>query len=106
MASLQNRFATLLAENPFLERWPVVIGPVTSLVEGDQICFIDASGRRVRVARSFKHAWLLDSLAGGGTLSVFGMWDGSVLDPVSVEHQGALFSLAHIGELPVLSKVA
>jgi hypothetical protein len=29
-----------------------------------------------------------------------------MFDPVSVEHQGRLFSLARIGELPVLSQVA
>jgi hypothetical protein len=67
---------------------------------------IDRSGRRVLAARNFRHGWLLDSLAGGGALAVFGLWDGHAFDPISVEHEGRFFSLANIGELPVLSKVA
>lgn len=106
VAGLQSRFATLLAENPLLERWPAVLGPVTTLIQGAQTQFADAGGRRVAVARSFRHGWLFDSLAGGGPLHVFGQWDGHVFDPVSVEHDGRLYSLAHIGELPVLAKVA
>jgi hypothetical protein len=63
------------------------------------------AGRRIDVARSFQHGWLFDALAGGGALCVFGQWDGYVFDPISVEKDGQLFSLAHIGQLPVLSKV-
>jgi hypothetical protein len=68
--------------------------------------FVDTVGRRIDVARSFRHGWLFDALAGGNALCVFGQWDGHVFDPVSVEHDGRLFSLAHVGELPVLSMVA
>jgi len=48
----------------------------------------------------------LTALAGGGPVKLFGQWDGEVFDPVSVEHEGKLFSLARVGELPVLSQVA
>jgi hypothetical protein len=109
---LQNRFAGLLAQNPFLERWPLTLGPVTIAMGGAQAMegalaqLIDRSGRRVETARNFRHGWLLDSLAGGGALTLFGLWGGYVFDPICVEHEGGLFSLANIGELPVLSKVA
>jgi hypothetical protein len=106
VAGLQSRFATLLAENPLLERWPAVLGPVRTSLNSAQMQLIDAAGRRVTLARSFRHGWLFDALAGGGALNVFGQWDGHVFDPVSVEHDGQLFSLAHVGELPVLSRVA
>jgi hypothetical protein len=106
VSTLQTRFAALLAESPFVERWPVVLGPVRTSMQGGQLQFIDVSGRRIVAPPRFRHGWLLDSLAGGGALAVFGLWDGHTLDPVSVEHEGKLFSLAHIGELPVLSKVA
>jgi hypothetical protein len=104
--TLQTRFAALLAENPFVERWPVVLGPVKTSIQGARMHFTDASGRPIAASPNFRHGWLLDSLAGGGALAVFGLWDGHLFDPVSVEHDGQLFSLAHIGELPVLSKVA
>jgi hypothetical protein len=106
VAGLESRFAALLAENPFLDRWPAVLGPVTTAIDGAQMRFVDTVGRRIDVARSFRHGWLFDALAGGNALCVFGQWDGHVFDPVSVEHDGRLFSLAHVGELPVLSMVA
>jgi len=106
VAGLQTRFAALLAENPFLDRWPAVLGPVTTTIDGARMQFVDTAGRRIDVARSFRHGWLFDALAGGNALCVFGQWDGHVFDPVSVEHDGRLFSLAHVGELPVLSMVA
>jgi len=103
---LQSQFARLLARNPLLERWPAVLGPVTMLVDGTQALLVDGGGRRVAVPPNFRHGWLLTALAGGGPVKLFGQWDGEVFDPVSVEHEGKLFSLARVGELPVLSQVA
>lgn len=106
VVTLQGQFASLLAANPFLDRWPVVVGPVTTLIESERTQFIDAAGRRIPTARWFRHGWQVEALAGGRQLAVFGLWDGHLLDPVSVEHDGRLFSLAHLGDLPVLSKAA
>jgi hypothetical protein len=104
--TLQSRFASLLARNPWLDTWPVVLGPVTIKVRGDAVQFVDATGRSVVAQSSLKHGWHLDALGGGSPLILFGLWDGRVFDPVTVEHEGRLFSLAQLGELPVLSKVA
>jgi hypothetical protein len=106
VSAMQSQFAALLAENPLLDRWPAVIGPAKRLNEGAHVQLVDAAGRRVAVAMSFRYGWLLTALAGGGSLKVFGQWDGHLFDPISVEHEGRLFSLARIGELPVLSQVA
>jgi SWIM zinc finger len=103
---LQERYGSLLVTNPWLETWPVVLGPVTPLIQGDQLQLIDSQGRRVLARRGLKHAWHLEALAGGGPLTVFGLWNGHVLDPITVEHEGRLFSLGHAGELPVLAKIA
>jgi hypothetical protein len=103
--TLQARFAALLAENPFMDRWPMVVGPVTTLIDGNAAYFVDLTGRRIAASPYFRHGWLFEALAGGSTLTVFGLWDGHMLDPLSVEH-GGLFSLARIGDYPVLSKVA
>ncbi len=106
VATLQARFAALLLENPLLERWPVVLGPVTPSVAGTQTHFIDAAGRRLAAPKNFRHGWLFDALAGGEPVHVFGQWDGLVFDPVSIEHNGRLFSLGRVGELAVLSEAA
>lgn len=106
IVTLQARFASLLAENPFLDRWPVVVGPVTPFVDKEQMVLVDGSGRRILTSRYFRHTWQLDALAGGRPLAVFGLWDGHVFDPISVEHDGRLYSMAHVGDLPALSKAA
>ncbi len=97
VAGMQSRFAALLVENPLLERWPVVLGPVAIAIDGVKVHFVDAMGRRIPAAGSFRHGWHVSALAGGGMLSAFGLWDGHAFDPVSVEHEGRLFSLAHVG---------
>ena len=103
---MQERYGSLLVANPWLETWPVVLGPVTPLIQGDQLQLIDSQGRHVLARRGLKHAWHLEALAGGSPLAVFGLWNGHVLDPITVEHEGRLFSLGHAGELPVLAKIA
>jgi len=103
---VQERFASLLAANPWLETWPVVLGPATLVIREDQLHFIDGCGRQVAARSGLKHSWHLESLAGGRELTVFGLWNGRSLDPITVEHQGRLFSLSHSGELPVLAKIA
>jgi hypothetical protein len=103
---MQERYGSLLAANPWLEMWPVVLGPVIPAIHADQLQFVDAVGRRVRARSGVKHAWHLDALTGGGALTLFGLWNGRVFDPITVEHSDRLFSLGYAGELPVLAKIA
>lgn len=103
---MQERYGSLLVANPWLETWPVVLGPVTPGIQGDQLQLIDSQGRHVLVRRGLKHAWHLEAVTGGEPLTLFGLWNGRVLDPITVEHNGRLFSLGYAGELPVLTKVA
>ncbi|MBS0378533.1 MAG: SWIM zinc finger family protein [Proteobacteria bacterium] len=102
--ALQNAFAAALAKNPWLDRWPAVVGPVIPSVDTDQVILADALGRRLPVRRSFRQGWSLVALAGGEPVSLFGEWDGFEFDPVSVEHGGALYSMGEIGGLPVLAR--
>jgi hypothetical protein len=53
-----------------------------------------------------KHAWHLEALTGGQTLTLFGLWNGHVFDPITVEHGARLFALGYVGALPVLAKIA
>lgn len=103
---LQERYGALLVTNPWLETWPVVLGPVTPTIHGNQVKLVDSQGRHVLTRRGLKHAWHLEALTGGGPLTLFGLWNGQVLDPITAEHEGRLFSFGHAGELPVLAKIA
>ena len=102
---MQERYGSLLVANPWLETWPVVLGPVVPAIRGDRLELVDSQGRHV-LTRGLKHAWHLEALTGGRPLTLFGLWNGHVLDPITVEHEGRLFSLGHAGELPVLAKIA
>jgi SWIM zinc finger len=106
VAGLQSAFAQALTLNPWIERWPMTLGPVRVMLEREDTFFVDAAGRRIAARQNFRHGWHLLSLAAGQTLSVFGLWDGHSLDPLTVAHASYLYSLSHIGESPVLSKVA
>ena len=103
---MQERFASLLAVNPWLETWPVVLGPVTPVIRHEQLHFVDSQGRQILARSGLKHAWHLEALAGGGAVTLFGLWNGKALDPITVVHEGRLFALGYAGELPVLAKVA
>jgi hypothetical protein len=106
IAAMQAAYAQLLSANPWLDRHPVVLGPVEPRLNGERLYLQDASGRRVPVNRSFRHQWNLFALAAGEPLTIFGEWDGAAFEPHTVQHAQHLFMVARLGDLPVLSKVA
>ncbi len=108
VATLQGEHAARLAGQPWLESWPVVVGPVRPVpVPGGQgLELVDAQQRRIAVEPGFRHVWNLIALAEGGALTLFGEWDGSALDPLTVECRGELFTVARLGELSALARIA
>jgi len=81
-------YAQALAAYPWVERFPVVINQVRPLLENDVWVLYDAENRRVPLAKSFLYGWTLQSLSGGGSLGVFGEWDGEILLPLSAWSDG------------------
>jgi hypothetical protein len=106
VAQVQADYARQLAMNPWLERWPVLLGPVQPLVVDDRLWLEDAEHRRVPAPPGFRHHWSLVALAARAPITAFGEWDGETFTPLTVEHAGQLFAIASLGELPVLSRVA
>jgi hypothetical protein len=104
--AVQNRYGALLASNPWLERWPVLLGPVTPRMQDDVCQLIDAQGRVMRAPRRFAHGWHLVAASRGEPCQIFGEWDGRTFEPLSMEQHGRLYSLSRIEQLPVLSQVA
>lgn len=103
VTGMQSRFAALLAINPFLERWPMVLGPVVPWVQDETCQLIDAHGRAVLAPRPFDHGWQLLALTQGEPCVVFGEWNGHTFEPLTVEHLGQLYTLTRLGEMPVLA---
>lgn len=104
VAGVESELAAALAENPWIERWPVIVGPVTIEAAEDRWMLQDACGRRLPVMRSFRHGWSLAALAGGDPVNLFGEWDGFEFDPITVHCGAMLFSLEQIGAMTVLAK--
>jgi len=106
VTALQTEHAARLASNPWLERWPVMVAPMLPIMSGGQPYLQDDTGRRIGLVAGFRHGWNLLALAGGEPLAVFGEWDGETLDPITVHCRERWFTLAQLGELPLLSQVA
>jgi hypothetical protein len=106
VAAVQAHYGGLLAANPWLQRWPAVLGPVTPLMQDEVCLLIDAQGRALPTPRRFAHGWHLVAAAQGEPCQVFGEWDGRCFEPLSVQQHGRLYSLTRIEQLPVLSQVA
>jgi hypothetical protein len=103
---VQAEYAAQLARCPWLERWPLVLGPVHAVMRDGQCRLVDGTGCSLRLPTAFRHGWALRALSTRGPLHLFGEWDGQVFDPVTVSCAGEWFSLATLGELAVLAKVA
>jgi SWIM zinc finger len=106
VAAMQSVYAQLVSANPWLDRHPFALGPVQPRLDREHLYLHDASGRRVPVTRSFRHHWNLFALAAGGSLTMFGEWDGAAFEPHTVQRAQDLFMVARLGDLAVLSKVA
>lgn len=106
IASMQHGYVDALSQNPWLDRWPVMIRSLTPVIRKEELWFADSQQRMIPAIEGFRYAWQVFALAGSATLNVFGEWDGVCLTPLTFERHGQLFTLANIGEVPVLAKVA
>jgi hypothetical protein len=104
--ALQSGRAAALSVNPWLGSRPFMLGPVRPVMQGERLWLEDAAGRRVTVNEKFPLGWHLLGLAGSDTLSLFGVWDGEVFEPLTVEHAGLWYTPAQVNALALWSKVA
>ncbi len=90
-------YAAALARDPWLEQFPLALGEVLPLRDGDGWLVRDSDGRALSIARRFERGWELLALSGGKPLDLFGEWDGDVLLPLSVWAEGQFVRLAGAG---------
>lgn len=86
--------ATALAQNPWIERWPMALRGVTPFVSGSKRTLRDESGRELPMRASSRVAWQLLSISGGAPIGVFGEWDGRALAVLSAWTDDAFLTLA------------
>ncbi len=107
VASVQALFAERLTCNPWLDRWPVVVGPAIPLYQSDsQFALVDSAGRLLSMTPNCRHGEHLLAVSGGEPLTVFGTYDGHALLPLSISTAQHFFGLGTMQSLAILSKVA
>jgi hypothetical protein len=89
---LLDTYAAALAAQPFLERHPVLLGGLVP-DDADHGIVRDAQGRCIVLHPAFRHPLHLLALSGGHPLTVCGEWDGRMLLPLSVWHEGRLYNV-------------
>jgi hypothetical protein len=75
--------AGALARNPWLELWPLAIGPAT-LARSQEGGWLlrDEAGGWLPLAHNFDAGWQLLAVSGGHPLTLAGSWDGRALAPL------------------------
>jgi hypothetical protein len=90
--TLLDTYAGALAVQPFLDRHPVLLNGLVPDASDHGVVH-DAAGRRIALHPEFRHPLHLLALSGGEPLTVCGEWDGRVLLPLSVWHDGRLYNV-------------
>jgi hypothetical protein len=82
------QYGMAMAQNPWLENFPMLLMAVVPYWEGETCCLTDEAGARVSLDTEFKQEWTLMALSGGHPVQIFGEWNGSTLMPLSLGVQG------------------
>jgi hypothetical protein len=84
--------ATWLGANPWLDRYPAALAPVTALLDGEEGWVVDGTGDGLRLGHD-TDAWPLLALTGGRPVELFGEVEGERFHPAAVGINGALVGL-------------
>ncbi|MEI6777294.1 MAG: SWIM zinc finger family protein [Chloroflexales bacterium] len=93
MTTALGTYTAALSRNPWLERYPLCLGPVTLALSdgGWHIC--DEAGCTLPLVAQFDRAWELAARSGGQPFDLYGEWDGNQLTPLSAWIDGFI----HLG---------
>ena len=92
MDTLLDDYAHALAVQPFLDRYPALLGGLVPDISGRAILH-DAQGRGIDLHPAFRHSAYLLALRGGHPLTICGEWDGRTLLPLSAWHESRLYNV-------------
>ena len=83
IAAALGTYAAALARSPWLERYPLCLGPVTLAQSNGGWHLCDEAGRTLPLVAQFSRAWELVARSGGQPFALCGEWDGERLTPLS-----------------------
>jgi hypothetical protein len=84
-------YGNALAVNPWLERWPLLIGPVRLGQSEQRWVVVDEEDRWLPIHPGFHGAWHYLAMSGGQPFTMFGIWDGTSLTPLALQQENHLF---------------
>ncbi len=84
-------YAAALGVNPWLEVFPVVLEKVVAGKQEMSWVVIDSNQSTLPLSTRFSSSWELFSLSGGQAITIFGLWDGFSLLPMTA-WQGERFA--------------
>ena len=90
-----NTYSTVVAQNPWLETFPVLIAHVIPVYYEKQFYLVDGEKKQLKLAvdKNEELGWRLMALSGGKPLAVFGEWANEMLNPLSVFAEGRFVPL-------------
>ena len=92
VAGMLERYAAVLAENPWRTRMPFCLRAAT-VTEGGRDCLVEESGAALPMAGNAALTQLMMAVDGGRAVPVCGLWDGSRALPLAMADDGAWMSL-------------
>jgi hypothetical protein len=81
-------YAAALAANPWLERYPLLIGPCTLGRSAAGWHIADTEGRGLPLTPQYTDHWRLLARTGGQPFTLAAEWDGERLTPLCVQYAG------------------
>ncbi|PDW01123.1 hypothetical protein A9Q02_07860 [Candidatus Chloroploca asiatica] len=84
-------YAAALAQQPWLERHLLSIGPCRLACVEERWYLRDADEQTLPLSRTSTQIWQLLALTGGHPFTIVGEWDGQMLLPLSVQCEGGFF---------------
>ncbi|NEP55373.1 MAG: SWIM zinc finger family protein, partial [Moorea sp. SIO3C2] len=79
-----QHYAQALSQNPWLERFPLVLSQVSPYPRDDGWWLQDSNHHALPMAYGFQRQWDMVSIGGGYPITVFGEWDGTTFLPLSL----------------------
>jgi hypothetical protein len=93
-----HEYASALAANPFIEDFPMQLDDASPQLDSGRLIVRTGDGYALPVDAAFRHTWQLLAVTGGAAASLFGLWNGETLFPLTVLCAGRLHQFD--GELP------
>ena len=70
-------------KNPWLQRYPLILKEMTPLFENGRWTILDSQNYSLPLPPKFNYGWHLQALASSQAVSIFGIWDGCLFEPIS-----------------------